>query len=650
MIAIASNQTVSNSDQNSNSILDLRTLKKIAWYGEDCIGLAAKDLKDDFSQAVGSDLEVIHSSEINEGWITVGDLNDASFAHSASHFLPQLPTKSEEYSLLILQDRIIIVGADRLGAMWGIYTLSQLLGVPPAKRFFPDLFPVCTSLKTGFYSDHPHTYSLRGWFINDEDLLIGWHHSGVLRKIDYPSYPYVLDIRSLEVIVETALRNKINLIIPASFMNIDDPYQEKLIDFCVKRGLYVSQHHIEPIGVGSFNAESYAHKHGISPKITFTGHREQMIEIWRHYVKKWSKYGSHVIWQLGLRGKGDLPLWGNATPTEAQLLQYGAIINDAIQTQYALIKAEVGKDFLSTMTLWMEGAKLLNAGILKVPKDTVLVFSDVGPTQQFSNDLYAADLSENRGGVYYHAAFFQAGPHLAVGNPPEKMCLSYEDAISAGADFYSILNVSNLRELMISAEANAHLVWNRETYDTQGFLRNFCRQYFHCEAAAELYSDYFDAFADGKERMLSYWYGNKFDLRPCNCSKQLFSLNDGSIVRLGRMALEGKNPNLECQVELRESVKNFSALLEKCRYLSANAYFEELFVFQIQYLLSLERCVLAIYDQNYKKAISELESLTERRKVLQYPPFENWYRSDEKIGIPGLLRQLREIVSSSEGI
>ena len=50
------------------------------------------------------------------------------------------------------------------------------------------------------------------------------------------------------MVLETAVRLGINLIIPASFVDIHNPPEENLIRMAVERGLYVSQHHVEPLG------------------------------------------------------------------------------------------------------------------------------------------------------------------------------------------------------------------------------------------------------------------------------------------------------------------------------------------------------------------------------------------------------------------
>ena len=44
-------------------------------------------------------------------------------------------------------------------------------------------------------------------------------------------------------------------------------------------------------------------------------------EVWEYYAEKWAEF-ENVVWQTGLRGKGDRPVWQNDVPTEEELGNY----------------------------------------------------------------------------------------------------------------------------------------------------------------------------------------------------------------------------------------------------------------------------------------------------------------------------------------
>ena len=60
------------------------------------------------------------------------------------------------------------------------------------------------------------------------------------------------------MVVETLLRLKFNLVIPASFLDIENPPEKKLFDAVARRGIYISQHHVEPLGLSHFAFEDFA--------------------------------------------------------------------------------------------------------------------------------------------------------------------------------------------------------------------------------------------------------------------------------------------------------------------------------------------------------------------------------------------------------
>ena len=199
----------------------------------------------------------------------------------------------------------------------------------------------------------------------------------------------VISVEMMDVIFESALRCGMNMIIPCSFIDILNPSEEAIVAQAVKRGLYVSQHHQEPVGVAYFAAENYMTEHYPDKAVSYVASPKEMEEIWRTYIKKWAKYEPQVIWQLGLRGKGDKAVWHTDGSVDSSAEKRGAIISSAISKQHNIIAETVGHTgFLSTSTLWLEGAELYDKGFLKMPENTITVFSDIGDTQLFGGDFY----------------------------------------------------------------------------------------------------------------------------------------------------------------------------------------------------------------------------------------------------------------------
>ncbi|MBQ6596975.1 MAG: glycosyl hydrolase 115 family protein, partial [Lentisphaeria bacterium] len=140
----------------------------------------------------------------------------------------------------------------------------------------------------------------RGIFINDEDLLTAWE-TGEKREIDYPFYHTVISRAVAERIAETVIRMGYNLAIPASFLDIRNPAEEMLAEVFAGRGLILSMHHVEPLGVSAFGFENYWKKLGQKRDYSYFRDPEALLEVWTDSINRWKKY-PEVIWQLGLRG------------------------------------------------------------------------------------------------------------------------------------------------------------------------------------------------------------------------------------------------------------------------------------------------------------------------------------------------------------
>ena len=149
-------------------------------------------------------------------------------------YIKTLPTEeTEAYTVSVTSDSIFITGTDTLGTVYGIYAFAtKCLNILPVYRLV-DLFPKPTDvfeLDQQSFTSLSHKIRFRGWFINDEDLLTEFKISGGYRNIDYPFYQNVMDTEVLDMILETALRLEINLIVPSSFVDIDNPDEEKLVE------------------------------------------------------------------------------------------------------------------------------------------------------------------------------------------------------------------------------------------------------------------------------------------------------------------------------------------------------------------------------------------------------------------------------------
>ncbi len=576
----------------------------------------------------------------------------------------------ESYRVMVGEDGVRILGGDALGAVFGIYAFAtRVLGIEPTYRLtdrFPEMREYMTVVDTEFHSD-PRPIRFRGWFLNDEDLLTEFKVSGGVRHFDYKFYQTVMHPDVLDMILETALRHEINLIIPSSFVDVDNPDEEKLAAAAVRRGMYITQHHVEPLGVSYFGARNYMEKHGCEGQVSFVSNRAVMEEIWEYYVRKWAKYGDRVIWQLGLRGRADEAVWKRDPNVPMTSEGRGAIITDAIRTQYKTVKRVLGhENFVSTSTLWLEGAELYGKGHLRMPENTMVIFSDIGFDQMWGEDFFSTKrLANIQYGVYYHIAFYARGPHLAEGCDPLKMTYCYRRAAEMNSLTYAIVNVSNVRPLHYAVSYNAALMADPKGTDYESFKKDFHLRNFG--SAAHIVMALRDRYYLAKSRIPDHIFikrSEKDNFYPHpygELSFPHFTADDGELWSYGNKLLKGQ-PLLAYREELQTSEKEFAMLYrDACaaeeRIPEAHRdYFRTFLKFQIGYMLQMTRWVLACHDiaesegeerqAHGRRAVACLDRILEARKIEARGQWADWHRGEKKLNIP----ELRKLTAETAGI
>lgn len=458
----------------------------IAKTEAECVQLAVADLVADILKISGKALSITEQAKAKPSKIFIKTEKSQSW---------------ESYQIKTKNGDLYITGSDERGTMFGIYHfIEHYLGVDPM-YFWNDVEPkkqTVLSWKSIDYQSTKPTFKYRGWFINDEDLLTEWYETTGKRNIDYPFYQQVVSPEIMKKVCETAVRMRFNLIIPASFIDIRNPDETALVNEAAKRGLFLSMHHVEPMGVSAFTYFNYwKAKDGTKPLFSYFSNREKVEEVWRVYAKEWSKY-PNVIWQIGLRGIGDRPMWLADPNTPQTDADRGKLISDAMAFQMQLIKEVDKRPTPSvTTTLWAEGSNLNQAGFLAIPENVMVIFADNSPGWRWQTDFFQTKRQpKNSYGVYYHHQLWGSGPHLVPIVSPAKTQSVLAQAVEKGDTAYCIMNVSNIREYPLGIAASAQMLWdfrdfNTEKFNNQWFSKHYVKQ---SKAVQQVYQTYFDSF------------------------------------------------------------------------------------------------------------------------------------------------------------
>lgn len=394
----------------------------------------------------------------------------------------------EAYRIESATDGVSLVGADELGAVYALYDFTHRFagidplwywsGRSPARRDTIDV-PV------GIIRQGPPRFRYRGLFINDEDLLGRWQKPAGERFLDYPDrarllalppeseyqrnlitfYGAIVNFDVMEAVYETLLRLRGNLIIPASFVDVLNPSEAELIRRAVARGLYVSQHHVEPMGVSFFAYLSYWKRKGRDALFSYPSEREMFHEAWRVYAAEWHALaGNKVLWQLGLRGRGDRPAWTYDPNFDRQ--RAGEYVTDALNAQAAMIREIDGRPQPPmTLTLWYEMSELLEKGKVTVPAGTTLVHTDAmdyaGAKMNPSFELPRNAAGTQ--GAYLHVAVWGMGPHLVQGIDHARLMTLVDEIAGRGDSVYALVNAANVREHVLPLRTALDRLWSADS-------------------------------------------------------------------------------------------------------------------------------------------------------------------------------------------
>ena len=448
---------------------------------------AAQDLTNDVRKITGVGLELVRGNAPRAGDMFVATKPRAEW---------------EAYDVTIRDGVLAVEGSDARGTMFGLYDfIERYLKVDPLAFWNGTPYPKADTLAWGAVEirQASPTFRFRGWFINDEDLLTAWMPSGGKRYIDYPFYSDVVNPAVMEHVAEALVRCRYNLIIPASFINIMNPPEAKLVDICAARGVYLSMHHVEPMGVSAFTFFKYWKDRGKNLKYSYYSNPREIEEVWRAAAERWAKY-PNVIWQIGLRGIADRPMWRADPDTPTDDAARAAIISSAMAKQVSILD-EVGvpkEGRLVSTTLWAEGSVFNQKGLLTIPDGTIVVFADNCAGWKWPPDFHqTARLDRYRYGVYYHHGLIGSGPHLASLVPAVKTYDMMRQAREKGSSTYAIFNVSDIREFVYGIDATAKMLWNLDAFDPEEWTKDWLARHYSARRDDWLaaYNTYYHALA-----------------------------------------------------------------------------------------------------------------------------------------------------------
>lgn len=394
---------------------------------------------------------------------------------------------NEEFCIDVA-DSINIFAKDELGFVYGLLYISEkFLEIQPF-WFWMDQKIVKTDAITvpyGKYHSQKPIIKYRGWFVNDEVLIMKWNIDGDSAE------PW-------RMVFEALLRCGGNMVIPGTDKN-SKIYRQVASDM----GLWITHHHAEPLGAEMFTR--------VYPDMepNYAEQPELFHKLWEDGIK--AQKDMKVIWALGFRGQGDCPFWSHDSSGRFDTPQKrGKLISEVIELQRQLVMKYVKNPVFCT-NLYGEIMELYEDGYIDLADDIIKVSADNGYGKMVTRrrDNHTARISSmpkekiKNGGIYYHVSFYdlQAANHITMlPNSVDFVDKELSTVIDKNATDYWIINCSNIRPHTYYLDA-IRKKWFGESISDQKHSQDFTNTYFSGnQLIAKAYQDYHTAMiAYGKE-------------------------------------------------------------------------------------------------------------------------------------------------------
>lgn len=372
-----------------------------------------------------------------------------------------------------LENLLVIAGSDKRGTIYGIYDLSEQIGVSPwywwadvPVQHKDELF-----IKAGSYIQGPPAVKYRGIFLNDEaPSLTNWVNE------KFGGYNHKFYVKVFELL----LRLKGNYLWPAMWnnsFNTDDPLNPKLAD---EYGIVMGTSHHEPMMRAWKEWERAGHGKGTWD---YSKNQEIIREFWLEGIRRTGDYEKIIT--LAMRGDGDEPMSDSANI---------ALLEKVVADQRKMIAEEINPDLSQVPQVWAlykEVQAYYDDKGMRVPDDVTLLWCDDNwgdvrrlPTEQERRRSGGA-------GIYYHFDYV-GGPRSyrwINTNPIAKIWEQMNLAYNYGADRLWIVNVGDLKPMEFPMEFFLTVAWDPQRWPKEKisqFHRVWAEREFGPQYAADI--------------------------------------------------------------------------------------------------------------------------------------------------------------------
>lgn len=462
---------------------------------------ALKDLKADIGKVTNKKPSILYDKMPSQKeLVIVGTLGKSSIidklVKSGKLEVKSISGKWENFLIQLVNNpfpgidkALVIVGSDKRGTIFGIYDVSEQIGVSPW-HFWADV-PV--DHKEALYVKpirvvQGPSVKYRGIFINDEaPALTGWvkEKYGMAKPSQNPPVGKNVVNYGHEfyaTVFELMLRMKSNYLWPAMWSNAfneDDPENPRLAD---EYGIVMGTSHQEPM----MRSQQEWDRRYIATlgHWDYTKHPDTLENFWREGIRRNKNYESVVT--MGLRGANDSEMHGDIKDNIS-------MVEKIVRNQQKIISEEMNPNINEVPQAWClykEIMEYYNNG-MRVPDNITLLWADDnwGNIRRLPTD---EERKRSGGaGVYYHFDYHgdPRSYEWINTNPLPKIWDQMYLAKQYGADKIWIVNVGHLKGYELPMEYFMSLGWNTNRWNNLNineFTRLWASREFGTKYAAEI--------------------------------------------------------------------------------------------------------------------------------------------------------------------
>ena len=386
---------------------------------------------------------------------------------------------------------LVIAGSDKRGTIYGIYEISDEIGVSPwywwadvPARKSKDLF-----VSPGRFVYGEPSVKYRGIFLNDEAPAltnwVAWKY-GMVPVSSNPPVPQGVANYGHEFysrIFELLLRLKANYLWPAMWNNAFNEDDSLNAAMANEYGIVMGNSHQEPMLRAQKEWDRRYQK--TLGSWNWTKHSDTLVKFWREGIRRNKDFESLIT--IGLRGADDTEMGPGGPRSNIDKLE--KIVN----VQRKILSEEINPDVTKIPQLWClykEVTDYYNAG-MRVPDDVTLLWAE----DNWGNLRRVPTVGERYrtggAGIYYHFDY-HGGPRSYQWintDPIPKIWDQMALAKQYGADRVWIVNVGHFRGYEFPIEYFLSLAWNSEAHtasDMKGFTERWAKRTFGSAHSVEI--------------------------------------------------------------------------------------------------------------------------------------------------------------------